>query len=83
MSKQAAIFDQYTIDVRDRKCTGCKFAASDPDGGFCAHDKSLKISSGFGRSWNAARMDESLCGQSGKLFEPMEIERARALGTAR
>lgn len=78
---QQALLKQFHIDVAEKNCTGCKFAGSDPDGGYCGHEKSLAVSAGFGRSWAAARRDESICGPEGKLFEPMEESRAKALGT--
>ncbi len=70
------IFDRY---VRDRSCQGCKFAGSDPDGGYCALPKSLEVSSGFGRSWDAARRDPEIC-NNGEKFVPMDHDRAKALG---
>ena len=66
--------------MRDKDCRRCRFAAVDPDGGYCAHEQSLKESMGFGRSWATARREGNFCGPNGKLWQPMSRERMEALG---
>lgn len=50
-------------------CYTCKHSASDPDDIYCGHEKSLKVSSGFGQGLERARSSEGVCGPKGKLYE--------------
>ena len=62
-----AQFNDSKIPVANH-CSGCANAGWDPDGNYCGHSESLKVSAGFGRSCATFRRPGEPCGPEGKLF---------------
>jgi len=63
------MFESFANDAYHRdKCLTCKHSAADPDGAFCGHPKSFKMTI-YGQGITLARSVSGVCGPSAKLFE--------------
>jgi hypothetical protein len=59
-----------------RECRDCKYASADPDGPYCGHPESFKISmfgGGLGRMRSSMKTEtDGKCGPDGELWEERE-----------